>query len=84
MSVLPGATRSTLQVTIDPSGLAPKTYNETLTISAPGASPPSRTIAINVTVNACWISVHNAVGRGISGDNAARPYDGVFTNGDPR
>jgi trimeric autotransporter adhesin len=53
ISVSPGfgATPARLQISIDPSNLTPKTYNETVTVSAPGANPPSQTIAITVTIN---------------------------------
>src|SRR5205823_1846668 len=54
ISVAPdlGTTPATLQVTVDPSGLAPKTYNESITINAPGANPPLQKVAVNVIVSA--------------------------------
>lgn len=42
---------ATIQVRIDPTGLGPKTYNETVTVTAPGANPPSQTIALTINVN---------------------------------
>ena len=47
-----GSTPATLRVTVDPSSLTAKTYNETVTITAPGANPPVQTVSIVVTVNA--------------------------------
>jgi uncharacterized protein (TIGR03437 family) len=51
ISVTPGTASmpATLQVSVDPTGLTPQTFHETITINAPGANPPSA--RINVTIN---------------------------------
>jgi uncharacterized protein (TIGR03437 family) len=48
---LTGAIPSTAQILVDPDGLAPGTYNGAVTISSPVANPPSKTVAVSVTVD---------------------------------
>ncbi len=47
-----GTVPSTLQVTADPSTLAPGTYQGTVTITVPSASPAATTVAVTFTVEA--------------------------------
>ncbi len=50
-SSLPAAEMpAALEVTADPAGLAAGTYNGTITITAPNAVPPTRTVAVTFTV----------------------------------
>lgn len=51
ISTSSGAMPATLQISADPTGLAPGSYSGTVTISAPGANPPSRTVSVYLTVN---------------------------------
>ncbi|HTM49950.1 MAG TPA: hypothetical protein VL285_14760 [Bryobacteraceae bacterium] len=48
---LTGTVPATTQVLVDPDGLAPGTYNGSVTISSPVADPPTRTVAVSVTVD---------------------------------
>src|SRR5262249_19538341 len=48
---LTGRIPSTAQILVDPDGLAPGTYNGAVTISSPLAHPPSKRIAVSVTVD---------------------------------
>jgi uncharacterized protein (TIGR03437 family) len=43
---------NTITVTVNPTGLAPKTYTATITIAAPGATDKSLSVAVILTVNA--------------------------------
>jgi uncharacterized protein (TIGR03437 family) len=43
---------NTVSVTVDPTGLAPKVYAATITISAPAAVNKTTTVAVTLTVNA--------------------------------
>lgn len=43
---------NTISVTVDPTGLAPKTYSATITISAPNATDKTLTVPVTLTVNA--------------------------------
>ena len=52
LSVSPssGTVPSVPQVSVDPTGLTPNTYQGTVTINAPNASPSTKTIAVSFTV----------------------------------
>src|SRR5262249_55957686 len=41
-----------ISVTVDPTGLAPKTYSATVTINAPGAANKTVSVPVTLTVNA--------------------------------
>ena len=43
---------NTITVTVNPAGLAPKTYTANITIAAPGATDKALTVAVSLTVNA--------------------------------
>ena len=43
---------NTISVTVNPTGLAPKTYSATITISAPNATNKTMTVPVTLTVNA--------------------------------
>ena len=45
-----GALPGSLNVSVDPSGLAPGIYNDTIAITVPDATPPLSTIAVTFTV----------------------------------
>ncbi len=47
-----GASPRLIQVTADPTNLAPNTYQTTITIDTPNASPPSTTVAVSFIVTA--------------------------------
>ena len=53
LSVSPasGSTPSVLQVTVNPSGLSSGTYQGSITITAPNASPSSQTVAVSFTIS---------------------------------
>lgn len=46
-----GVTPSSLTVGVQPSALAPGTYQGTITVTAPGATTPSQSIAVTLTVS---------------------------------
>jgi uncharacterized protein (TIGR03437 family) len=52
LSVSPaaGSAPGTLQISLNTTGLTPGFYSGELTVSAPGAQPPSRTVTVNLTV----------------------------------
>jgi uncharacterized protein (TIGR03437 family) len=50
VSLASSAMPSRLQVTADPTGLAPGTYSGKVTVSAPGANPNSRPVTVTFTV----------------------------------
>jgi len=52
VSVASGAMPSRVQVTADPTGLAPGAYSGKLTVSAPGANPSSKIVTVAFTVGA--------------------------------
>jgi uncharacterized protein (TIGR03437 family) len=47
-----GASPRLIQVTADPTGVAPNTYQTTITINTPNANPTSTTVAVTFTVTA--------------------------------
>jgi hypothetical protein len=52
-----GTTPSTLQLSVDPSSLAPGTYNGTVTVTGPGVSNAPQSVAVTFTVSAMLFNV---------------------------
>ncbi len=52
VSATSGSMPSTLDIIIDPSNLPPGSYTATLTVTAPGATPPVQTVTVQISVGA--------------------------------
>ena len=62
---------NTITVTVNPTGLAPKTYAATITVAAPGATDKSLTVAVTLTVNAATPTITGTWPTGLIQGSAA-------------